>query len=168
MSGSTLSLAPDPGVAVVWSEDVGRKIIEHHAAGMALYKIANLPGMPSVVTMYEWKQRHAEWATALAGARWARAERLSEEGLTKVDDCDGDSSSQVTKAREQAAYRRWLAGCLDRDTYGDKQQLDVKAQVAIVACFVDSRPHLTGSHDTSRVTLPPVKVRDVCEDESQT
>jgi hypothetical protein len=116
---------PEPGVSVEWSEEAAARVLAAIVAGTPIYKIPSLPGMPCVVTLYEWKEKHPEWANALARARASRADRLVDEGLGIVDSCDGDSSSQVGKAREQAGYRRWLAGCLDRETYGERPAVAV-------------------------------------------
>ena len=115
--------SPDPGVPVVWSEEVGAKVIALVTSGVPLYRVEGHPGMPNVQTLYEWRATKPEWAVALARARASRADRLADEGLGLVDGVDPDSSfgsARVSKAREQANYRRWLAGALDPDTYADK------------------------------------------------
>jgi len=43
----------------------------------------------------------------------------------------------VSKAREQAAYRRWLAGCLDRGTFGDALKVDADVNVRAIIAFGD-------------------------------
>lgn len=141
MPGVTYLEAPDKGVAVPWSQDVASAILAKYAAGMPLYRIAALEGFPCVVTMYAWKQERPEWSIALAHARTARAERTADEGLALIDGCDGDSSSQVGKAREQGAYRRWLAGCLDPTTYGDKAGVQVNVLTVVnLASILPPRP----------------------------
>lgn len=142
MSGSTLVAAPDRGVAVVWSEDIGARILDLYAAGEPLYRIAAREGFPAVQTMYEWRERHPEWATALARARMARAERTAEDGLSIIDEplsVDGEgrtNSADATRNNNRANYRRWLAGCLDRATYGDALKVDGKLEVAALVAFV--------------------------------
>ena len=116
----------DPGMPVVWSEDVGQRILRLIEGGMALYRVPGEPGMPSVVTIYEWRDTHPEWAVALARARRSRADRLADEGMALVDEpldlsMDGKvASAGVSRQNNRANYRRWLAGALDPDTYADK------------------------------------------------
>lgn len=135
-----LSAPPDPGVAVVWSEEIAARIVDEVARGTPIYRLPSLPGMPSIPTIYEWKEKRPEWANTLARARASRAERLADEGLDIVDGCDGDSSSQVGKAREQSNYRRWLAGCLDRATYGEAVKIDATVACATVLILADMAP----------------------------
>lgn len=144
MPGSTVVAPPDPGVPIVWSEEAGQRVLALAASGVPIYKIEAFPGMPNAQTIYEWRERRPEWAAALARARAVRAERLADEGLGLIDACDGDSSSQVTKAREQGAYRRWLAGCLDRATYGDAVQVAATVDVRAVVAFAGLAQRVSG------------------------
>jgi hypothetical protein len=58
-----------------------------------------------------------------------------------VDKCDGDSSSQVGKAREQGAYRRWLAGCMDPTTYREQTGVVVNVGTSIdLGTILPARP----------------------------
>lgn len=139
MPGPCSFPSPDPGKAVVWSEDVANRVLELVAGGMPLYRVPSVEGMPSIPTLYEWRAdpERAEWAKALAHARASRADRLADEGLSIVDSVDPDSpfgSARVSRSREQANYRRWLAGCLDRETYGERPPtvaVQVNSQVAV-------------------------------------
>ena len=120
MPGTTLVPSPDPGVPVHWSPEVGQRVLDLVASGVPLYKVEGHAGMPNAWTLYEWRERHPEWAAALARARAVQADRLAYGGLEIVDGCDGSSSSEVSKAREQGAYRQWLSGALNPDVYGSK------------------------------------------------
>ena len=118
--------SPDPGVPVVWSEEVGAKVIALVTSGVPLYRVESHPDMPNSQTLYEWRDKYPEWATALARARRSRADRLADEGMALVDEpldlsMDGKvASAGVSRQNNRANYRRWLAGALDPDTYADK------------------------------------------------
>jgi hypothetical protein len=60
-----------------------------------------------------------------------------------IDSVDPDSDfggHRVSKAREQVGLRRWLAGCLDRDTYGERPpQVNVQVNASLAA-FSDLKP----------------------------
>lgn len=122
----------------LYSVETARSVIDAYASGRALRDIANMPGMPCRMTIRAWERERPDFCTALAHAREAKAEVMAEDGLAIVDACDGTSSSQVQKAREQGAYRRWLAGCLDPGTYGDKSNVSVQVQGALVLGFASA------------------------------
>lgn len=67
------------------------------------------------------------------------ADHLADQCIPLVDGVDPDSehgSARVSKAREQVGVRRWLAGCLDRDTYGDRPpQVNVQVNPTVVTAF---------------------------------
>lgn len=128
------------GPPTLYSDDLVAKIADLYASGMSLRKIAAMDGMPGYMTLFEWRERHDAFRTALARARVAKAETLVEDAgelLDAVDPDSGNGSARVSKAREQAAYRRWMASCLDRDTYGERSRVEVDARVQVVAAFVD-------------------------------
>lgn len=130
-----IAKAPDPGVAITWSEDVGQQILEHVASGKTWRQIAAMPAMPSVMTMFEWRDRHPEWANGLARARKAHADELAAHGKAILEAVDPDSkfgSARVQKANSLANYDQWLAKSYDRDTYGERPTV-VAVQVNTIA-----------------------------------
>jgi hypothetical protein len=62
---------------------------------------------------------------AYARARTRGASGLIADGMKILDEADDSEAPRVAKARERAAYRRWLAGCYDRSTFGEKQGVEV-------------------------------------------
>lgn len=150
----------------IYTDDLAVRILDLYANGASLRTISEMDGMPGYRTIFDWRRDRESFRTALAHAREAKAESLTDDGLRLIDGCDGDSSSQVTKAREQAAYRRWLAACLDRATYGDALKVDADVKVAALVAFaplgsvaqvaaaraVDAEAHAGGA-----VEKPPAK-----------
>lgn len=99
------------------------RILDALRGGMLLRELARQEWAPDQSTMWRWSEKHDEFRIALAQARKAGAARLAEECLPLVDGVDPDSehgSARVSKAREQVGLRKWLASCLDRDTYGER------------------------------------------------
>lgn len=134
MSDALATVDPPKTLAprVTWSVEVGDRIAALYADGKSLRDIGQMDGMPDYVTLWRWKAEHPEFATVLAHARTAKAEVLATEGCELVDEpldlsLDGKiASAGVTRANNRANYRKWLAGCLDRETYGERPAVEVK------------------------------------------
>lgn len=130
-----------PGRPSVYTPELADLIAQHYAQGMPIQAIAALEGMPDRATILRWKaEDRGGFATTLARAREERADALVAQGLRILDEVDpdeGNGSARVSKAREQSGYRRWMASCLDRDTYGERARVEVDARVQVVAAFVD-------------------------------
>lgn len=105
--------------------EVEAKILDGLAAGCFLSDVCAHDDMPSPRTVYGWTDADPEFSRAVARARKAGAGDFVAAGMRGLDECDGDSASQVTKAIGRANYRKWLASCFDRATFGDKQGVEV-------------------------------------------
>lgn len=120
---------------------LAERVTQAIAGGMLLREVGEQDWAPDHATIYRWAERHQEFRDALARVRVQGASRLAQEAVALVDAVEPDSEyggHRVAKAREQAGLRRWLAGCLDRDTYGERAQVDLKGTVAILTAFVGS------------------------------
>ena len=92
---------------------------EQVADSRPIYKIAKQFGI-SRSLIYRWlKACVVDYPDKLRAARLLAAHNDVEDGLKLIDESDGNSSSQVQKAKEQAGYRRWLAGVRNRKDYGE-------------------------------------------------
>ena len=137
-------------------------VVDLYAQGRSLRDIAPLVHMTHV-GLIGWRHAHPDFATALAHAREAKAEVMTEDGLALLDavDCDvghGIGSARVSKASQQANYRLALARCLDPATYGDKVRVDGALAVAAVIAFVDAAgvaPRASASHAVTTDKPPP-------------
>jgi len=155
-----------------FKDEVGAEIVARHASGESLPSIAKDPNMPHRLTIQRWEQSgdHKAFASSLAGARKLNAECRAFEGdahLYDLSDADlkdlGAAASPAVKIREsRSKYSQWLAGKLDPDTWGDKQQIDLRATVTTLSAFVDIKPReaevLTG--DDVKLLLPHVTAPD--------
>lgn len=59
---------------IEYTEELGKKICEKIASGLSERQITKLPGMPSVWTLYRWKDKHPEFCNLSAQAREISAE----------------------------------------------------------------------------------------------
>lgn len=113
------------------------EILNMVAAGKSSAQIATALGL-SASTIREWTSGGCgeQWLDGLARARKAAALHRVEEAAALIDAVDPEGKSgnaRVSKAREQVNFRKWLAGCLDRETFGERQQLDVKGSLEVGA-----------------------------------
>ena len=69
-----------------------------------------------------------EHRTALQVAKKQRGETYAEQALQIIDQVE-ENPNAISKARDQAGIRRWLAGVNDPDTYGQKQQPQIQISV---------------------------------------
>jgi hypothetical protein len=64
--------------------------------------------------------KEPEAKALLQSAKKERSNTLAEQCLDIVDNVD-PSPNEISKAREQASVRKWLASCENPETYGQKQ-----------------------------------------------
>lgn len=104
-------------------------------------------GLPSMTTFNEWMADRPDWAAARAHARKIYAEKLAMESLQLVDEeperkANGTiDNASVRRAEARARQRQWLAGKLDRQTYGDQVQVDmnVHGNIDISSILAEAR-----------------------------
>lgn len=75
----------------------------------------------SRTTIYRFINHTADNASAYREARRVGADALVDGGQELLDNCREDSAA-VSKAREQAGFRKWRAGVDNRERYGPPQQ----------------------------------------------
>jgi hypothetical protein len=86
---------------------------------MPLVKICDRDDMPSVVTVFDWLNKHAEFALSYTRAREAQMDFYSEE-ITDIADKAGPSNEEVQKARLQIETRKWLMSKIKAKKYADR------------------------------------------------
>ena len=147
------------------AESVIRAVAERIESGLTDAQIAALPGMPSERGIHRIVTENPELASLRACAREVRADGYAEQALAIIDEpLSGNeklASAEVTRAKNRADMRRWLAGCYWRDLYGDRSQVDVRATVATLVAFVDATPRTAAAQDdapqVSHVSPPDVE-----------
>lgn len=98
--------------------------------------------MPSTVTVYDWLQKHPEFANNYTRARETQAEILAEQIVEIADRTHITVTSEETgeetvlpidhnRARLQVDARKWVASKLKPSVYGDKQQLELSGHLNI-------------------------------------
>ena len=108
-----------------YTPELAAEFCQRIQGGESLRAICKLPHMPSSSTIYDWRDNIEAFAIQYAVARTRQATGLVHEGLEILDSADDERMSAVRKAEARANYRRALARCYDRDTYGEKITQDV-------------------------------------------
>lgn len=127
------------GRPTLYEPEIVDRICKTIASGVSLKAVSLMDWAPCEDTIYEWRVRHPEFSECLARARRMSADHLADQCIPLVDGVETDSdygAARVSKAREQVGIRRWLASCLDRDTYGERPpQVNVQVNPTVVAAF---------------------------------
>jgi hypothetical protein len=99
-------------------------VCAHVAQGMTLNRLAEFIECSRPMLSF-WINHTEERRVAVLNARKLKAEKLAEEALEIADQSDETSNSGVNKARLQVDTRKWLAGKLDPEAYGDTAKTQV-------------------------------------------
>jgi len=114
-------------------------VCDYIANGGTIAGLRDQDGLPDYMTVYRWEEAFPDFRASLACARRGLADRYARTGLDRLEAVDPDSpfgSARVSKARDTAGHMRWLAGCLDRDTYGERPpQVNVQVNSQFVQPF---------------------------------
>ena len=147
----TLDLEPPTGFGSqgpsLYSPALASSVLDLVASGLTLYQISQRNGFPAWQTLYGWKRLVPAFSEAYAQARMALADSKVAQGEQAVDAeldlrLDGKiASAGVQRATSISNYKRWLAGCLDRETYGDATQVNVSGSLGIeLSAILPPRP----------------------------
>lgn len=103
-------------------------ICEAIAQGGALYLMCERADWPGESTVYQWLEKHQEFAEKYARARERQADRNADEIIVIAD-----NAKDANKARVQIDARKWRASKLAAKRYGDKQELTHQAGDTLAA-----------------------------------
>jgi hypothetical protein len=127
----------------VWNEALAAEIIEEigrSPRGLEWLCNAN-PHWPCPTTIRAWKASHPEFKNAFALARHDLADELAFQTIEIADDASGDAKvierkdgssftvidqEFVARSKLKTEVRRWLAGKLAPEVYGDRIDANVR------------------------------------------
>jgi transposase-like protein len=102
---------------------------ERIAGGESLSAIARDLGVERA-RLSDWVRVDPDRAARLARARAIAAETLVDESLAIIDEtATADNQVQVQSAKLRSEVRRWMAGKLDRDMWGEQTAPTVAIQI---------------------------------------
>lgn len=99
-----------------YSEDVAARVLAALSDGQSLRAISRQDGMPDMVTIWRWIQRHEDFAAKYAEAKQEAADAMVEDMQSISDDPDIASDHK----RIMVDTRKWIASKLKAKKYGDK------------------------------------------------
>ncbi len=109
-----------------YNEELGKKILSLYSNGKTILQITKLKGMPSRITIYNWRTNYPEFGKAYDLAVECNADYIVEKAYDKVENA---SSAEAKLVDVQFKSTSWLASKLNRNKYGEK--LDVSHSVYI-------------------------------------
>ncbi len=107
-----------------YNQSLGEEILSRYSNGETLTQICKDDNMPKRNTVYRWRSDYPKFGEAYLLAQEQHVDALVDEVGHIVDT---EQNPQLAKVRMD--YRRWLAGKLNREKYGDK--LEVSHNVSI-------------------------------------
>jgi hypothetical protein len=102
-----------------YSEEIADRICERIIEGAALYKLCEEDGFPGEKTVYQWLDKHEDFAQKYARARELQQDREADKIVSIADETDDPN-----KARLQIDARKWRASKLAPKKYGDRLDLN--------------------------------------------
>jgi hypothetical protein len=114
-----------------YTDETAALICARMAEGESLRSICRSDDMPGLSTVFQWLQRHSQFADQYARAIEARATVMEEEILQIADDASGDmiegddgavrqNAEFVARSRLKVDTRKWLMARMAPKKYGDK------------------------------------------------
>lgn len=133
-------------MATKYSEALCDEICERLSNGEPLRQICRDDHMPAWRTVYDWIGQYPQFATAIARARELGYDAIAEECFEIADDAKNDwmekhgkdgsvgyelNGDHVQRSKLRIWTRTQLLAKWNPKKYGDRQQIDLKAQVSI-------------------------------------
>lgn len=146
-----------PGRPTQYSEYLAELICSRIADGESLVAICKSEHIPHRSTVLRWAADNPAFCDKYARAREAQAELLAEEIIEIADDTSGDFKLVVKDGKEEAVYdaehvqrsklrvdaRKWFASKVAPAKYGDKQTIDLNANVRGTVAYKANIPSRT-------------------------
>ncbi len=116
-----------------YSETIAEEIISRYGDGETLSRICKSKNMPKRNTVYRWRSSYPDFGEAYQRAQEEHVDALIDEAGEIVDN---ETNPQLAKVR--ADHRKWIAGKLCRDRYGDKLDIQHNVTLDITQALLDA------------------------------
>jgi len=137
---SQLDDAKIKALRATWSEDMLEDVLVSIAMGATVTQAcrdANMAG--NIETFYRLMLRDPTMKEAYDEARMIQAEKMAIDDIIEISDetendetWDGKgNAAAVNRARLKVDSRKWIAGKLNFKRFGDKQQVDLEANIIV-------------------------------------
>lgn len=107
-----------------YTDELGDIICDEIIAGGALYKLCERDDFPGERTVYQWLDRHPEFAQKYARARELQQDREADKIVVIADE-----AKDANLARLQIDARKWRASKLAPKKYGEKLDMNVAGTI---------------------------------------
>lgn len=107
-----------------YNEEQGDIICELIMDGMPLSKVCKLPGMPGRGTVIKWLTKYPQFDAQYARARQFQADKLADE-IVEI----ADTVTDPQLARNMIDARKWMAGKMRPQRYGDRVEVEHSGMV---------------------------------------
>lgn len=108
------------GRANKFTVSIGREICERLAKGELLSKIVKEERMPCMLTVFNWKREHSDFATEFDAAREAQGEVRADEIMPIADSKKFHHADKAVRI----GVRKWLAEVRKPSVYGKKVEVE--------------------------------------------
>jgi hypothetical protein len=113
-----------------YTEAAAKEICRRMVEGQSLRTICKSSGMPTFVTVFNWRRAHPEFLEQYARAREDQADALVEEMLDVARKAvKAKSSEEVQGYKLLVDTLKWRASKMKPRNYGDKLQLEAEVSV---------------------------------------
>lgn len=107
-----------------YTEEAGNRICDAIIEGAALYKLCEQDDFPGERTVYQWIDRHPEFAQKYARARELQQDREADKIVVIADE-----AKDANIARLQIDARKWRASKLAPKKYGERMDMNLSGTV---------------------------------------
>lgn len=117
-----------------YTEKIATEVLIRIADGETLASICRRPGMPTRLTIMNWRNKYPDFAAAYRAAKEASAEAFEEKALEKADDLLDENDYTGTKVRAievALGQLRWSATRRDPRQYGQTENKQVVVPIQI-------------------------------------
>jgi hypothetical protein len=121
--------------AFAYTDEIAAEILALIASGLSLSKVCERDGMPGLTTVWKWLQSNESFAIAYGRAREEQAEKFVDELVSLADSATNENWKPL---QLKIDTRKWVASKLKPRTYGERQQVDVTAQVTLRALILEA------------------------------
>lgn len=120
-----------------YNEETAKLLIQRWINGESLNTLFKDPTMPPATTWYRWATNHPWISAAMAQAREIRADQAADEVMTVAD-----TEPDPQRARVKVEARKWYAGVMNRQRYGNQVDVNVTNQIDVKGALNQARQRL--------------------------
>jgi len=151
-----------------YNEEIASEFCRMVAEGKSTRWVCEQDDMPDMSTIYDWKRRHEDFAN-----QYARA--MEDRGLSYGDQISDliskvlDGKYEVDRARLALDGLKWTAARLAPKQYGDKQSVEVTADIGATAAAVlmDLTARAKAKQEHTLIDITPQRFADTLPSEQE-